>query len=547
MSQPTAASGDAAPATMRAVVVTRPGGLEVLEIKDVPVPVRKPGWVRIKVKAFGVNESEVTTRKGESDAVVTYPRVPGIEGVGVVDEADEDSGLRPGQQVATMMGGMGRSYDGSYAQYVTVPAAQVIPFETSLPWDVVGALPEMFQTAYGSLTRGLDLKAGQTLLIRGGTSTVGLSAATIAKDLGATVLSTTRTRCAGGEGGRGESGAVAEEAAEVRGVGEAEVYGHSAGVPPGASEQAPGFDQAPLVDEFTYPLAGGVPGGAAEGADRAAEQLGVVRGLVQFAKVQLQGVQEAPVPVGAARAGRGRADGGDARGVGQAQQQRFEQTAPQGVVDVEGAAPQRAVFVQELECRLLEPGGVVGVRAEHGRGLVRGERGQEAGEVGPQHLRFEQDERAAGRAGRMPAQHVPGTHPQPLAGGDGPRDVVDVVPQLTLGDRDEVVEGGPARTGRVPRPVVVLGEEVLDGTHFEAVGGTDRGLEIVQRNRDRSGRGSARIGVSLVDYHVSAVYRPLCRLRGKDETYRLDRARALRILRCRTSPPRKAMPHERIG
>ncbi|MEH0423101.1 alcohol dehydrogenase catalytic domain-containing protein [Streptomyces sp. B21-083] len=198
MSQPTAA-GDAAPATMRAVVVTRPGGLEALEIKDVPVPVRKPGWVRIKVKAFGVNESEVSTRKGESDAEVTYPRIPGIEGVGVVDDADEDSELRPGQQVATMMGGMGRAYDGAYAQYVTVPVAQVIPFETSLPWEVVGALPEMFQTAYGSLTTGLDLKAGQTLLIRGGTSTVGLSAATIAKDLGATVLSTTRTAARSGE------------------------------------------------------------------------------------------------------------------------------------------------------------------------------------------------------------------------------------------------------------------------------------------------------------------------------------------------------------
>ncbi|MEU6409198.1 zinc-binding dehydrogenase [Microbispora sp. NPDC046933] len=197
MSQPTAA--DDAPATMRAVVVTRPGGLDALEIKDVPVPVRAPGWVRIKVKAFGVNESEVTTRKGESDPEVTYPRIPGIEGVGVVDQADEDSGLQPGQQVATMMGGMGRSYDGAYAQYVTVPAGQVIPFETSLPWDVVGALPEMFQTAYGSLTRGLDLKAGQTLLIRGGTSTVGLSAATMAKEMGATVISTTRHANRAGE------------------------------------------------------------------------------------------------------------------------------------------------------------------------------------------------------------------------------------------------------------------------------------------------------------------------------------------------------------
>jgi NADPH:quinone reductase-like Zn-dependent oxidoreductase len=117
---------------------------------------------------------------------------------------------------------MGRSYDGAYAQYVTVPAAQVIPFETGLPWEVVGALPEMFQTAYGSLTTGLDLKAGQTLLIRGGTSTVGLSAATIAKDLGATVLSTTRSperagglRAAGVDHPFVDSGTIADQVSEL--------------------------------------------------------------------------------------------------------------------------------------------------------------------------------------------------------------------------------------------------------------------------------------------------------------------------------------------
>ncbi|WP_280417585.1 alcohol dehydrogenase catalytic domain-containing protein [Nocardia carnea] len=192
MSQAQAAVG-VTPTTMRAVVVTQPGGLNALEVEDVPVPEPHPGWVRIKVRAFGVNESEVTTRKGESDPEVTYPRIPGIEGVGVVDQAEETSGLRPGQQVATMMGGMGRWFDGAYAQYVTVPAGQVIPFASDLPWEVVGALPEMFQTAYGSLTTGLGLRARQTLLIRGGTSSVGLSAATLAKDLGATVLSTTRS------------------------------------------------------------------------------------------------------------------------------------------------------------------------------------------------------------------------------------------------------------------------------------------------------------------------------------------------------------------
>jgi hypothetical protein len=68
---------------------------------------------------------------------------------------------------------------------------------------------------------------------------------------------------AGREGGRGEAGAVAEEAAEVRGIGEAEVDGHRPGVPPGSAQQAPGFEEAPLVDEVTYSLAGGVSGGAA--------------------------------------------------------------------------------------------------------------------------------------------------------------------------------------------------------------------------------------------------------------------------------------------
>ncbi|WP_247517420.1 zinc-binding dehydrogenase [Bradyrhizobium sp. 190] len=178
--------------TMRAVVLSQFGGVDKLVIKDVPLPKLQPDWVRIRVKAFGVNESEITSRKGRSSPDFTVPRVLGIECVGVIDEAPTDSSLRPGQKVATMMGGMGRSIDGSYAEYTVVPMSQVIPFETSLPWEVVGALPEMFQTAYGSLTKGLDLRRGQSLLIRGGTSTVGLSAATLAKEIGAVVISTTR-------------------------------------------------------------------------------------------------------------------------------------------------------------------------------------------------------------------------------------------------------------------------------------------------------------------------------------------------------------------
>ena len=175
---------------MRAVVLERPGPPESLRVLRVPMPRPEPGWVRIRVEAFGLNRSELHTRLGLAEGV-TLPRVLGIECAGVVDLAP-GTGLRPGQQVVAMMGGMGRAYDGGYAEYTVVPASQVIPVETDLPWEVVGAVPEMLQTAYGSLTTGLDLQVGQTLLIRGGTSSVGLAAAALAKQTGATVLSTTR-------------------------------------------------------------------------------------------------------------------------------------------------------------------------------------------------------------------------------------------------------------------------------------------------------------------------------------------------------------------
>lgn len=175
---------------MRAVVLREPGPVENLELTELPRPEVKPGWVRIAVKAFGLNRSELHTRLGLAEGV-TFPRVPGIEAVGIVD-ADPSGTLAEGQQVATMMGGMGRTFDGGYAEYTLVPANQVIPFRSDLPWEVIGQVPETLQTAYGSLTTGLDLKEGQTLLIRGGTSALGFATATLAKDLGATVFATTR-------------------------------------------------------------------------------------------------------------------------------------------------------------------------------------------------------------------------------------------------------------------------------------------------------------------------------------------------------------------
>jgi NADPH:quinone reductase-like Zn-dependent oxidoreductase len=177
--------------TMRAIVLDAPGPPDALTIRERPVPRPRAGWVLIEVKAFGLNRSELHTRQGLASGV-TFPRVLGIEAAGVVAQCPGGE-LPVGQQVATMMGGMGRTFDGGYAEYTCVPANQVISFASDLEWSILGAVPEMLQTAYGSLTVGLDAQPGQSILIRGGTSSVGMAAAVLAKQRDMTVLSTTRS------------------------------------------------------------------------------------------------------------------------------------------------------------------------------------------------------------------------------------------------------------------------------------------------------------------------------------------------------------------
>lgn len=177
---------------MQAAVVHAAGGPDVLAIEMRPVPQPAAGWVRIKVKAFGLNRSELFTRQGHSQSV-EFPRILGIEAVGTIDSAPGNE-FTIGESVATVMGGMGRAYDGSYAEYVCVPSSQVRSIITDLPWKLLGALPEMLQTAWGSLFSSLKLKANDRLLVRGGTTSVGMAAIALARLAGAHVIATTRNK-----------------------------------------------------------------------------------------------------------------------------------------------------------------------------------------------------------------------------------------------------------------------------------------------------------------------------------------------------------------
>ena len=178
---------------MKAVVMTKPCKAEEMTLTEIPVPPIRSGWVLIKVKAFGINHSEVLLRQFEiAQDYIRKPIVPGIECVGeVIDPSD--SSLAKGQRVMALMGGMGRSFNGSYAEYALLPVSHVFPTESNLDWDELAAIPETFYTAYGSLSLSLQLNHDDTLLIRGGSSTVGIAALQLAKAMGAKVISTTRS------------------------------------------------------------------------------------------------------------------------------------------------------------------------------------------------------------------------------------------------------------------------------------------------------------------------------------------------------------------
>jgi NADPH:quinone reductase len=175
---------------MRAIVLEKFGGVDSLVYQDIPEPEPKAGHVVIQVKAFGINHAEMHMRRGEWAEAA---KVIGIECVGLVESCP--GGEFPvGTKVAALMGGLGRTINGSYAEYTRPPASNVALIESDLPWAEFAAIPETYAVAWTCLFRNLEIESGQLLVIRGATSSFGQAALKMAVNAGVRVIATTRNR-----------------------------------------------------------------------------------------------------------------------------------------------------------------------------------------------------------------------------------------------------------------------------------------------------------------------------------------------------------------
>src|SRR5215469_1243136 len=175
---------------MRAIVIEKFGGPECLVFTDLPKPEPMAGQVVIKEKAFAINHAEMHMRRGKCAEAA---KVSGIEGVGLV-EACPGGEFPVGAKVAVLMGGLGRTINGSYAEYTRAPVSNVALIESSLPWEELAAIPETYSTAWTCLFRNLEIAEGQTLVIRGATSSFGQAAVKLAVNAGLKVIATTRSQ-----------------------------------------------------------------------------------------------------------------------------------------------------------------------------------------------------------------------------------------------------------------------------------------------------------------------------------------------------------------
>ena len=175
---------------MKAVIANQAGGPEVLELVDIEQPVSAEGEVKIRVHAFGLNKAESYYRSGNYGTFVPGQAL-GIEAVGEIVE-DASGQFHLGQKVATAMGGMMFARHGGYAEYITVKVGNVIAINSDISYTDLAAIPEAYLTVWGALEKNMQIQAGDSLLIRGATSSIGMTAITYAKYKGINVVATTR-------------------------------------------------------------------------------------------------------------------------------------------------------------------------------------------------------------------------------------------------------------------------------------------------------------------------------------------------------------------
>lgn len=174
---------------MRAIAIARPGGPEVLELRDVPRPVPGAGEILVRVRATAINRADLLQREGRYPPPPGAPRdIPGLEFAGEVVEAGRDAGLwQPGDRVFGIVGG------GGYAEYVVTHERAVARVPDALSWTDAGAVPEAFITAHDALVTQAQARASEAVLVHAVGSGVGVAAVQLARAVGAVPYGTART------------------------------------------------------------------------------------------------------------------------------------------------------------------------------------------------------------------------------------------------------------------------------------------------------------------------------------------------------------------
>ncbi|MBR0471804.1 MAG: zinc-binding dehydrogenase [Methanosphaera sp.] len=181
---------------MKAVVLEKCCNADELKVVNIKKPTLKEGYLLVQINAFGINRSEIILRQYEAEEdYIKLPVVPGIECVGTVVKSS-DTNFNVGDKVISLMGGMGRSFNGSYQEYALLPKKNTFKISDNvmnkLNTEEIASIPETYFTAYASLFECLQLSSHDTLLIRGATSATGIAALKLARAYGCKIIATTR-------------------------------------------------------------------------------------------------------------------------------------------------------------------------------------------------------------------------------------------------------------------------------------------------------------------------------------------------------------------